>query len=71
MNNIKARTKDGKTVLLSVEQNPSPEAYTQRMPWNSPKRVKERALRAGLTLTGKRQSRSAQQPAHGSKEQAA
>lgn len=56
MNKIKARTADGKTVLLPVQQSPSPEEYTMRAPWNSPKRVKAKALRMGLVLTGKRQS---------------
>jgi hypothetical protein len=58
MNRIKARTADGKVVLLSVQQNPSLEQYTQRMPWNSPNCVKAKALRMGLVLTGKRQARA-------------
>jgi hypothetical protein len=54
MNKLKARTKDGKTVLLSVSQNPPAHG---RLPlrWNSPKAVKAKALDMGLTLIGKRQ----------------
>jgi len=54
VNKLKARTKDGKTVLLSVSQNPPAHG---RLPlrWNSPKAVKAKALDMGLTLIGKRQ----------------
>ena len=55
MNKIKARTKDGKTVLLSCEQNPKPNDI-HRAAWKSPRVVKAKALRMGLVLTGTRQS---------------
>lgn len=58
MNRIKARTKDGKAVVLlcnqSRERDPKSFDFT-RFP-NSPAIVKARALRMGLTLTGKRQA---------------
>lgn len=62
MNRIKARTTDGKSVLLSVKQKPAPEwlgkdGHMHGGEWpNSPKAVKARAFRAGLVLVGKRQS---------------
>lgn len=55
MNKIKARTKDGKTVLLSCEQHPKPNDI-HGTAWNSPAAVKAKALRMGLVLTGKRQA---------------
>lgn len=51
MNRIKARTKDGKVVILRAQQKPPRGSEV----WDSPAVVKARALRAGLTLTGKRQ----------------
>lgn len=52
MNIIKAKTRDGKTVLLRCDQR-KPDSYSYF--WNSPALVKARAVAAGLTLTGKRQ----------------
>lgn len=51
MNRIKARTKDGKVVVLTAQQRPQ----RGNQVWDSPAAVKARALRSGLILTGKRQ----------------
>lgn len=61
MNRIKARTKDGKAVVLNVQQKPEPvwlgkDGLMHGGEWpNPPAAVKARALRMGLMLTGKRQ----------------
>jgi hypothetical protein len=60
MNKIKwasaAMAKEGaRPFTAAVQQNPSPEQYTQRLPWNSPARVKARLISRGFVLVGKRQ----------------
>lgn len=58
MNRIKARTKDGKAVVLSCNQSRErdPKSLDFNGFPNSPATVKARALRMGLSLTGKRQA---------------
>lgn len=53
MNRIKARTKDGKAVVLKAVQHKT--GTTEPYKESYPAEVKARALRMGLTLTGKRQ----------------
>lgn len=57
MNRIKARTKDGKAVVLTCNQSRErdPKSLDFNGFPNSPATVKARALRMGLTLTGTRQ----------------
>jgi hypothetical protein len=60
MNKLKARTADGKTVLLSVRQRTTPTYVSKGQVYGGdasklPAQVKARALRMGLVLTGKRQ----------------
>lgn len=55
MNRIKAKTKDGKTVILVADQR-KPRG-TEQFNRYYPAAVKHRAVRAGLTLVGKRQGR--------------
>ena len=65
MNRIKARTKDGKAVVLKVRQKPTPtwlgkDGQMHGGEWpNSPAAIKVAARRMGLTLTGKRQGGAA------------
>lgn len=61
MNKIKARSKDGKSITMAVQQVPNPTYVSKGVvmggDWpNSPAAVKARALRMGLVLTGKRQA---------------
>ena len=65
MNKLKFLNKDGDECERHIQQNPSPQQFSLRAPWDSPAAIKAQLLRRGFTLTGKRQARAAIKKATG------